>query len=270
MDLFGNYINFLASQVVFYLIFYLTHTRLLNQQYYFEQSQQAERLKSSGQIAAAVAHEIRNPITVVKGFLQLYQENQATNKEKNEHFSIMLDQLQIAETVISDFLEIAKPKDNLRNHSVNIKDAVQSVVDLINSYALLNNITLNFDFEDDYQINCNLIEFKQLLINLIKNAIEASPVGALINLNVIKNNNFVEITLIDSGSGMSEEELKTLGTPFYSLKSKGTGLGLTICFNIVHKYNGSIEFQSEIGKGTVAIVKFPIQGYAQEKVFIKP
>jgi two-component system sporulation sensor kinase B len=259
-DIFGNYINFLASQAVFYLIFYLTYTRILNQQYYYEQNQLAERVKSSGQIAAAVAHEIRNPITVVKGFIQLYQENQKSTHGTHEHFSLMLEQLQIAETVISDFLEISRPKENIKNQSVNIKEATQSVVDLINSYALLNNITLNLIFEDNYTINCNLIEFKQLLINLIKNAIEASPIGGLITLNVKQNNNYMEIVIIDSGNGMTDEELKSLGTPFYSLKSKGTGLGLTICYNIVHKYNGSIDFKSKKGNGTVATVRFPIKG----------
>jgi two-component system sporulation sensor kinase B len=257
MDLFGNYLNFLASQAVFCLIFYLSHTRLLNQQFYFEQSKQAERLKSSGQIAAAVAHEIRNPITVVKGFLQLYQEDQSFCAMKKEHFAMMLDELQTAETVISDFLSIAKPKDALETHTVNIKDALNSVVDLLNSYALLNNISLKLDVKEDLYISCSLIEFKQLLINLLKNAIEASPFAASINVFAKVKDNYIEIHLVDSGTGMSNEELNSIGIPFYSLKSKGTGLGLTICFNIVNKYNGHIDFQSEKGKGTTVIIKFP-------------
>jgi two-component system, sporulation sensor kinase B len=257
MDLPGNVVNFLASQTVLYFIFYLSLTRLENQQLYFEQSQQAERLKTSGQIAAAVAHEIRNPITVVKGFLQLYQEDQPFDKKKQEHFDLMLDELEIAETVISDFLSIAKPKDNLESHTVKVNDALHSVVELIHSYALLNNITLKLDVEEDLYISCSLMEFKQLLINLLKNGIEASPFGASIMIKAKGKNNYVKIDLIDSGNGMSEDELKLVGIPFYSLKSKGTGLGLMICFNIVHRYNGSLQFQSEKGKGTKVTIKFP-------------
>jgi two-component system, sporulation sensor kinase B len=258
-DLPGNAINFLASQAVLYFIFYLSYTRLRNQQLYFEQSQQAERLKTAGQMAAAVAHEIRNPITVVKGFLQFYQEEQSFGEKSQEHFAMMLEELQIAETVISDFLSIAKPKEDIESNTVNVKDALNSVVELIHSFALLNNITMKLDVEDNYYIACSLMEFKQLIVNLLKNAIEASPIGESVVIQAKKKNNFVKIDVIDTGNGMTEEELKSIGTPFYSLKSKGTGLGLMICFNIVHRYNGSIQFQSEKEKGTKVTITFPFK-----------
>jgi two-component system, sporulation sensor kinase B len=264
MDLPGNVINFLASQAVLYIIFYLSLTRLKNQQLYYEQVQQAERLKTTGQLAAAVAHEIRNPITVVKGFLQFYQEDQSFSKNKQEHFAMMLEELQIAEAVISDFLSVAKPKNEIESHTINVKDALQVVAELINSYALLNNVTLKLVVEENFYIACSLIEFKQLLINLLKNAIEASPFGAPLIIQAKEQNNYVKINLIDSGNGMTEDELKSIGMPFYSLKSKGTGLGLMICFNIVHRYNGSIQFQSEIGKGTNVTVKFPSIKYIEK------
>jgi two-component system, sporulation sensor kinase B len=257
MDLPGNAINFLASQAVLYFIFYLSYTRLKNQQLYYEQSQQAERLKTAGQMAAAVAHEIRNPITVVKGFLQFYQEEESFGDKSREHFAMMLDELQMAETVISDFLSIAKPKDDIESYTVNLKDALNSVVEIIHSYALLNNVTMKLDVEDNSNISCSIMEFKQLIVNLLKNAIEASPIGGTVVIQVKKKNNYVIIDMIDSGNGMTEEELKSIGTPFYSLKSKGTGLGLMICFNIVHRYNGSIQFQSEVGKGTKVTLTFP-------------
>ncbi|MDP4083662.1 MAG: HAMP domain-containing sensor histidine kinase [Bacillota bacterium] len=259
MDLPGNFVNFLASQAIMYFIFYLTNIRFRNQKLFYEQSQQAERLKTTGQIAAAVAHEIRNPITVVKGFLQFYKEDQLISKKRQEHFAMMLDELQVAEAVISDFLSIAKPKDNIESHILNIKETLNSVIDLINSYALLNNITFNLDIDENLYITCSLVEFKQLYVNLLKNAIEASPFGASLMVIAKEKNHSVSIHLIDSGNGMTDEELKMIGTPFYSLKSKGTGLGLMICFNIVHKYNGSIQFESEKGKGTKVIVNFPLK-----------
>ncbi|KKI89565.1 sporulation kinase [Bacillus sp. SA1-12] len=259
LDLIGNMINFLGSQGLLFLIFYFSHTRMKQLQLYYEQIQQAERLKTTGQLAAAVAHEIRNPITVVKGFLQLYKEDDSIDKQKKEHFSLMLDELNVAETVISDFLSIAKPKGNIDSSTVNVKNAILSVTDLIQSYALLHNISLKIDVQNEYIISCSLMEFKQLMINLLKNAIEASPNDGTIDIEVKEKKKFIEILVIDSGCGMTKEQLSAIGTPFYTLKSKGTGLGLMICFNIVQKYNGSIQFQSEEGKGTKVSICLPSQ-----------
>lgn len=268
-DLPGNYINFLASQAILCFVFYLSFSRYKNQQLYYEQSKHAESLKTTGQLAAAVAHEIRNPITVVKGFLQFYQEDASTSKNQQEHFALMLDELQIAETVITDFLSIAKPKKELDSPTVNVKESLYAIVDVISSYALIKNITLQLNVEKEFYISCSIVEFKQLIINLIKNAIEASPFGAALIVHAKEKKHHVEINVIDSGNGMSEAELKAIGTPFYSLKSNGTGLGLMICFQIVHKYHGSIQFESEKGKGTKVTLAFPVrkrENYADSPV----
>lgn len=256
-DLTGNVLNCLASQATVFLIFFLTNSRINKLQMYCEQIQQAERLKTTGQLVAAVAHEIRNPITVVKGFLQLFKEDE-TFADKKEHFGLMLDELGIAETVLSDFLAIAKEKDPRdTTQIISVKQSLYSVVELIQSFALMNNISVQIDVKEENFINCSLIEFKQLMINLLKNAIEASKTGTTVTVQAKKNKHKVDICIIDEGAGMSEEELKVIGTPFYSLKTKGTGLGLMICFNIVEKYNGLIRYNSEIGKGTVVTVSFP-------------
>ena len=98
---------------------------------------------------------------------------------------------------------------------------------------------------------------KQLLINIIKNAIEASKEGDSVYIVAGRKKDAVEIKVIDYGTGMTEEEVNSLGTPFYSLKSKGTGLGMMICFNIAAKYKGTIRFQSAKGKGTTVTISFP-------------
>lgn len=256
-DLTGNVLNSLASQATIFLIFFIMNTRIKKMQIYYEQIQQTERLKTTGQLVAAVAHEIRNPITVVKGFLQLFKEDEKFI-EKRQHFGLMLDELNVAETVISDFLAIAKEKDTKdATEIINVKQALNSVVDLIQSFALINNISIKIDVKEDNFINCSLIEFKQLMINLLKNAIEASSYDSIVSVKAIQNKLAVDISITDFGAGMTDEELKVIGTPFYSLKSKGTGLGLMICYNIVEKYNGTIHYSSEIGKGTVVTVSFP-------------
>lgn len=256
-DITGNIINFIGSQIILYFVFKLSHSRIESQKKYYEQIQQAERLKTTGQLAAAVAHEIRNPITVVKGFLQFYQSDNTVPEHVKKHYPLMMEELQIAETVINDFLTLAKPAEEI-SVTVEVKAALHSVYDLLSSYALMNNIQFSVVIDEEYTVKCSLMEFKQLFVNLIKNAIEATPSGGSIEITAKRKGNKLAIYVKDNGDGMTKEEVKALGTPFYTLKSKGTGLGLMICYNIMEKYHGSILFNSEKGKGTKVGVTFPI------------
>ncbi|MEM1502405.1 HAMP domain-containing sensor histidine kinase [Domibacillus sp. 8LH] len=257
-DLIGNMINFFGSQIILCLLFYLTYLRIKKQRLYYEQIQQAERIKTAGQLAAAVAHEIRNPLTVVKGFLQLYEQDSSYNEEAKKHFALMIDELNTAEEVISQFLTLSAPSKEVSMEKIKIKESLCSVVGLLHSYGLLHANRIELEAEEECTIAANQMEFKQLCINLIKNAIEASEDGhsVLVRAKRVKQN--VEISIIDHGKGMSETEIQSLGTPFYSLKSKGTGLGLMVCFNIVKKYKGTIRFQSVKEKGTTVTLQFPL------------
>ncbi|MFP7298306.1 ATP-binding protein [Neobacillus niacini] len=256
-DLIGNSINFLGSQAIIYFIFYLSSSRLEKQKLYYEQIKHSERLKTTGQLAAAVAHEIRNPLTVVKGFLQVYEKDNSYNETNKRHFSLMINELDTAEQVISQFLSIAKPDKDTEMELVNVKNVLQSVTDLLNTYGLLHHNEIVLKVDEDCFIAANTIEFKQLLINIIKNAIEASNVGDSVVVTAERKMHLVEIKVSDCGQGMSKEEMDSLGTPFYSLKSKGTGLGMMICFNIAAKYKGTIHFDSEKGRGTNVTIRFP-------------
>ncbi|WNS81717.1 HAMP domain-containing sensor histidine kinase [Domibacillus sp. DTU_2020_1001157_1_SI_ALB_TIR_016] len=257
-DLIGNMINFFGSQIILCLLFYLTYLRIKKQRLYYEQIQQAERIKTAGQLAAAVAHEIRNPLTVVKGFLQLYEQDSSYNEEAKKHFALMIDELDTAEEVISQFLTLSAPSKEISMEKIKVKESLYNVVGLLHSYGLLHANRIELEAEEECTIAANQMEFKQLCINLIKNAIEASEDGhsVLVRAKQVKHN--VEISIIDHGKGMSEMEIQSLGTPFYSLKSKGTGLGLMICFNIVKKYKGTIRFQSVKEKGTTVTLQFPL------------
>lgn len=255
-DIIGNIINIIAVQALLFFIFHLSFKRMKKQQLYYEQLQQSERLKMVGQLTAAVAHEIRNPITVVRGFLQLFKEDDSFDDSKKSKFNLMIDELNTVEQIISQFLTLSKPNGDQRLEKVDVKDVLQSVTGLLHSYAMLSDNQIDIKVEEDCFISINKIEFKQLLINIIKNALEASDVGKSVSVIANRNNNFIEIMITDEGSGMSEAEVKSLGTPFYSLKSNGTGLGLMICFNIVEKYGGEIYYNSSKGKGTTVTIRF--------------
>ncbi|MCP8970491.1 ATP-binding protein [Ectobacillus ponti] len=258
MDLAGSIINFIASQVIVLFIFYFTVERIKKQQYYYDQMQDSERLRSTGELAAAVAHEIRNPLTVVRGFLQFYEGDASVESRMKQNFSLMINELDTAEHVISQFLAIARPHQDKEVEKVDVKEALQSVTDLLQFYGILHNNHIHLHAQEQLYIGAHMIEFKQLMINLIKNAIEASGVGDSIAVGAAREDGHVEIQLVDSGCGMSEEALKSLGTPFYSLKSKGTGLGMMICFRIVERYKGTIRFRSSEGQGTTVIIRFPL------------
>jgi two-component system sporulation sensor kinase B len=257
-DLIGNLINIIASQLLLFLIFYLTFDRIRKQELYLEQVQQSERLKMVAHLTAAVAHEIRNPVTVVRGFLQLYRENPAFDTSDRSKFALMIDELNTVEQVTSQFLSIAKPnRELLQVERVDVREVLEGVASLLGSYATLSNKHIDIQAGEDCAILMNAIEFKQVIINLIKNALEASDTGAMVHVNARRVKKTVEIRIIDQGCGMTEEEVKALGTPFYSLKTNGTGLGLMICFNIVQKVGGSIKYQSEKEEGTTVILTFP-------------
>ncbi|WP_031534645.1 MULTISPECIES: sensor histidine kinase [unclassified Bacillus (in: firmicutes)] len=257
LDFFGVAINFLATQLLLLFLFLLFQKRMKNQELYYDQVKQAEKLRTTGQLAAAVAHEIRNPITVVKGFIQLHENDKALPEHIKKHYKLMLDELQVAETVISDFLSLAKPAET-KMEIVSVNTALHTVMDLLNTYAMNDTIHIELEMARDYEIKCNIMEFKQLFINLLKNAIEASHHGDTIRVKVTGEQDNVKIMIIDSGSGMSREQQEQIGTPFYSLKAKGTGLGLMICYSIIQKYDGMINIWSEEGKGTEVTVTFPI------------
>ncbi len=257
IDVTGNIINFIGSQVFIFFLFSLYSARIKKQQMYFEQIQQSERLKTTGQLAAAVAHEIRNPLTVVKGFLQFYENDPSIHKDDKKNFAVMINELNSAEHVISQFLTNAKPENNQKLELVNINECLHSVTDLLLSYGVFHQNKIELNVQENVYISANVIEFKQLFTNLIKNAIEVSDRGESVRISAKRKENYVEISVRDTGCGMSEEELKLLGTPFYSLKSKGTGLGLMICFNIVEKYKGTIRFNSVKGNGTTVTIQFP-------------
>lgn len=258
-DLIGNIINFLGSQAILYFIFYLSHGRLEKQKLYYEQIKHSERLKTTGQLAAAVAHEIRNPLTVVKGFLQLYEKDHTYHENSERHYSLLINELNTAEQVISQFLSFAKPDKDTETELVNVKNVLQSVTDLLNKYGLIHDNEIVLSMDENCYIAANTVEFKQLLINIIKNAIEASKDGDSVKVIGERKKDLVEIKVIDHGQGMSKEEMDSLGTPFYSLKSKGTGLGMMICFNIAAKYKGTINFDSVKGEGTTVTIQFPAE-----------
>jgi two-component system, sporulation sensor kinase B len=220
--------------------------------------QRAEKMNAIGQLAASVAHEIRNPMTVVKGFLQIFLGKKHMTEEEHSYIQLMIDELNRAEIIINDYLSLAKPDFNQEAEIINANDLTIKVMDLMNSYAMLSkNIQMESILPKEVWIKGNKSEIKQVLINILKNGIEAMQEGGQLIMKVSEENGLAVFSISDTGIGMTDEELSRLGTAFYSLKEKGTGIGLMVCFQIIERMKGKIEVESTKGVGTTFKIYLP-------------
>jgi PAS domain S-box-containing protein len=215
----------------------------------------SEKLSVVGELAAGVAHEIRNPLTSIKGFMQLAYQNGEFDRQ---YVQIMLSEIVRIESIVSEYLSLAKPNQNAPKSLQNMDNLVRNVITLFESQTNLRNITIHSELDHSYQIMCNPNEMKQVLINIFQNAIEA--IGSKGDIFISLKNIFeegVEIIFIDNGCGIEEERLKKIGEPFFSTKEKGTGLGLLTSNRIIEKHHGTIKITSEVNKGTEVRVFLP-------------
>lgn len=257
LDSFGNTLNFIAIQIILVFVFIGTNNRMESNNAFHKEIQQAKQLNSVGQLAATIAHEIRNPITVVKGFAQLLDQEKELNETEKFYVQTMLTELEYTQVIINDYLSLAKPQtDNVQVIPLNAE--IQKISDLLTSFANNRNIGFLLDFRDDLHINMNPIELKQILVNIMKNGIESMNKPGFIKVETEQERTMAKIRITDTGIGLSKEQLEILGTPFYSLKDRGTGIGLTVCYSIVQKYKGKIVVQSEVNKGTSFTIYLPL------------
>lgn len=257
LDSFGNTLNFIAIQIILVFVFIGTNNRVESTNAFHKEIQQAKQLNSIGQLAATIAHEIRNPITVVKGFAQLLDQEKELNETEKFYVQTMLTELEYTQVIINDYLSLAKPQtDNVEVIPLNFE--IQKISDLLTSFANNRNIGFLLDFRDDLHINMNPIELKQILVNIIKNGIESMNNPGFIKVETEQEGAMAKIRITDTGMGLSKKQLEILGTPFYSLKDRGTGIGLTVCYSIVQKYKGKIVVQSELNKGTSFTIYLPL------------
>jgi two-component system, sporulation sensor kinase B len=216
----------------------------------------AEKFNVVSQLAASVAHEIRNPMTTVRGFMQLLQGDRLS-KEQNTFINISIKELDRAQEVINQYLSLAKPQTE-EYEMFSLTDALNESVEVMSTYAAMNSIEIKKDIEDDLVIKGLKLELQQVFINILKNAIEAIKENGEITAAAIENKDGkVMITIKDNGAGMPKEQLKSLGRPYYSTKEKGTGLGLTVCYQIVKRMKGEIVVESQLGEGTKFTILLP-------------
>ncbi|MGP4072148.1 ATP-binding protein [Piscibacillus sp. B03] len=212
----------------------------------------SEKLSSVGQLAASVVHEIRNPLTSIKGFLQLLESD---SHEQKVYFDIMTEEIEKIESITSELLYIAKPSPN-QVKKENLTVILNEVCMLMKSQARLSEINIEFiHHNEDYFINCDRSQIKQVFINLIKNAIEAMETSGIISVHVYKDE-VLTVDVIDEGPGVPDELKDRIGEPFLSTKEKGTGLGLMVTKQILDKHHASLKVLDHEDRGSIFRIRF--------------
>lgn len=214
----------------------------------------SEKLTTVGQLAAGVAHEIRNPLTTLRGFLQLQQH---TGKMNLEHTGLMLSELDRINLIVGEFLILAKPQAT-RFATKDVREVFGNVLSLIDSEGHLHNVTFTTSFtEAPCLVSCEENQLKQVFINLLKNGIEAMPSGGRIHTHIAAKNDQITISITDEGIGIPEEMIPKIGNPFFTGKESGTGLGMMISQRIIHSHQGLMEIKSQVNVGTTIIITLP-------------
>ncbi|MFB5584037.1 ATP-binding protein [Bacillus albus] len=207
-----------------------------------------------GQMAAGISHEIRNPMTTVRGFLQLLKE-EPTYEKHNKHFNLMIEELDRANSIITEFLSMGNTrKSDLQ--MLDLNSIIRDTIPLIKIDTHNQNKYIEVDTNDIPELLLNRNEIRQLLINLYRNGLEAMDKEKVLTISTYKEGrDCVVLAVQDQGIGIRTEVLEKLGTPFYTTKDNGTGLGLGVCYAIAARHNAKIEIQTG-SEGTTFFVKF--------------
>lgn len=215
----------------------------------------SEKLTLTGQLAAGIAHEIRNPLTAIKGFLQLLEGGFPLRKD---HVAVMSSELMRIESILNELLLLAKPHE-LKFYRRDVNQIIHQVVTLMETEANMKNVVLSFwPWRECIPVACDENQLKQVFINFIKNGMESMPSGGELHVHTEIRDQKALLTFRDFGTGIPEDVLGRIGQPFLTTKEKGTGLGLAVSFSIIENHNGTVMVKSEVGNGTVFTVQLPL------------
>lgn len=213
-----------------------------------------DKLSAVGQLAAGIAHEVRNPLTAIKGFTQLWGQ-----ETHHQYSQIILSELDRIESIMQEFLMLAKPNQEMFFTEKDINSILRDTIAFMGPEAVLYGVELVPMLAEGLPlVRVEEKQMKQVILNLIKNAIEAMPDGGKVTICTKQAaNGSICIEVSDNGIGISQDRIPHLGEPFYSNKEKGTGLGLMVSFKIIEHHKGKIFFESEEGKGTKVEIRLP-------------
>lgn len=212
-----------------------------------------DRMNLIGQMAAGIGHEIRNPLTTVRGFLQLLSEKDNCLQYRG-FFSLMIDELDRANTIITEYLSLAKDRA-IELKLKNLNHVIEAILPLISSDANESQANINLDLGQVPDMLADEKEIRQLILNLVRNGFEAMDAGGNLSVRTYAECDEVILAVQDQGNGIADDILEKLGTPFFTTKDKGTGLGLAVCYSIAARHRAKIKVETG-NTGTTFFVRF--------------
>lgn len=221
------------------------------------QLERSQRLSLVGQIAAGVAHEIKNPLASIKGALEISGDQKVPKLDRDEFREIGFKEIKRIDSTISEFLEFARPKET-RKQKLDLSASLETSLKQLQPQVTKAGMQLQTSIERGVYVLGDQEKLHQAVLNLLLNAIDASPAGNSIAIGLAHNSSReIVLSISDSGTGMTPSEIGQAFDPFYTTKTNGTGLGLSIVKSIVEAHDGRIEMTSEPRKGTRVIITLP-------------
>lgn len=213
-----------------------------------------DRLNVIGEMAASIGHEVRNPLTTVRGFLQ-YIGNRSEYEKYKSHFLLMIEELDRANGIITEFLSLAKNKV-MDFKECQLNAIIREVTPLLEADALRHKCQLILDLQDIPSLILDSNSIRQLILNIVRNGIEAMPQGGKLTVSTYCCGPTVKLVFGDEGIGIPPDIMDKLGTPFFTTKDNGVGLGLAVCHRIIHRHNAKLLIESQQGSGSVFTIIF--------------
>lgn len=218
---------------------------------------QLRRLQSVG---AKVAHELKNPLASIKGLCQLVARTPESERTQ-ERLAVVASEISRMETILNEYLSFSRPLEDLRLEALDVGAIARDVLDVLAGRADQAGVTMSLDGGAP-QVNGDARRLKEALINLVANAIEATPNGGTVALRMRNGGNAVVLEVRDSGRGIAPEDLERIGTPFFTTRSNGTGLGVVLAQGVMNQHGGTLTYKSALGQGTTATITLPVKPQA--------
>ncbi|PEQ84741.1 two-component sensor histidine kinase [Bacillus sp. AFS006103] len=247
---------FIIFSVIAYILFIRFNSYINSLTTMYEELRQKEKLAVIGRMAAAIGHEIRNPLSSLRGFTQLQQERYPNT---NDFYPIMIQEIDRINSIVNDLMYIGKPRV-IQFEKASIEEIIAYTLSITQQQAERQNVTVDTIMAGPLPpLECDEKQLKQVFINLIKNAIEAMPEGGRIEIRVkVIEKIKMSVSIQDEGAGIEAENIRNLGEPFYTTKTDGTGLGLMVTNQIIKDHLGEFNIHSDFGNGTKVEVILPI------------
>jgi signal transduction histidine kinase len=219
---------------------------------------QLRRLQSVG---AKVAHELKNPLASIKGLCQLVARTPESERTQ-ERLTVVASEISRMETILGEYLSFSRPLEDIRPETIDLGALARDVLDVLDGRAVGAGVSLALEGAAP-AVQGDPRRLKEALINLVANAIEATPHGGTVALRVRNAGGSVQLDVQDSGRGIAPDDLERLGTSFFTTRPNGTGLGVVLAQGVITQHGGSLAYASSVGKGTTATITLPLQAAAR-------